>query len=413
MIGRWASSRVEEKDEATGFDSFEMRLGDVMRGERATLGKSLLDVQRELKIKATYIAAIENADASAFETQGFIAGYVRSYARYLGLDPEWAFERFCDESGFATAHGMSEAASTKQTARVSNVPKHNGDPLANPNATWVPQNESIFAQIEPGAVGSVAVLVALVGALGFAGWSVLQEIQRVDFAPVEQSPGVLADLPVFEEGTQTADAGTVMAPPSSEALDRLYRPQALDVPVMTQRDAPISTLDPRNVGVLADRSVAQRTPPSMPRLDTGSFNSADFAAQTVIAAVNTQGGEGAPSGGVQVFGADAPEVALVAVRPSWVRIQSASGSVIFEKVMDAGEHYVLPKTESAPVLRTGNAGGIYFAVNGEAYGPAGASGSVVKNIALSSEGLTENYAAADLAQDQALATYVAELQVAQ
>ena len=41
-----------------GFDAFELRLGDVMRGERATLGKSLIDVQRELKIKATYIAAI-------------------------------------------------------------------------------------------------------------------------------------------------------------------------------------------------------------------------------------------------------------------------------------------------------------------------------------------------------------------
>ena len=71
-----------------GFDDFDVRLGDVMRGERATLGKSLLDVQRDLKIKAAYIAAIENADPSVFESPGFVAGYVRSYARYLGLDPE-------------------------------------------------------------------------------------------------------------------------------------------------------------------------------------------------------------------------------------------------------------------------------------------------------------------------------------
>ncbi len=59
-----------------------------MRGERATMGKSLLDVQRELRIKAAYIAAIENRDPSAFDTPGFIAGYVRSYARYLGMDPD-------------------------------------------------------------------------------------------------------------------------------------------------------------------------------------------------------------------------------------------------------------------------------------------------------------------------------------
>ena len=56
-----------------GFDDFDMSLGDVLRGERATLGKSLLDVQRELKIKATYISAIENTDPSAFDTPGSVS----------------------------------------------------------------------------------------------------------------------------------------------------------------------------------------------------------------------------------------------------------------------------------------------------------------------------------------------------
>ena len=36
-------------------------LGDELRGERATLGKTLLDIQRDLRIKAAYIAAIEDA----------------------------------------------------------------------------------------------------------------------------------------------------------------------------------------------------------------------------------------------------------------------------------------------------------------------------------------------------------------
>jgi hypothetical protein len=35
----------------------DTRLGDILRGERATLGKSLLDVQRELRIRASYVAA--------------------------------------------------------------------------------------------------------------------------------------------------------------------------------------------------------------------------------------------------------------------------------------------------------------------------------------------------------------------
>ena len=77
-----------------GFDDYELTLGDIMRGERATLGKSLLDVQRELRIKASYISAIENCDSEAFNTPGFIAGYVRSYAKYLGMHPEEVFQKF-------------------------------------------------------------------------------------------------------------------------------------------------------------------------------------------------------------------------------------------------------------------------------------------------------------------------------
>ncbi len=365
MIKRWISPKVEEQAEPTGFDSYELRLGDVMRGERATLGKSLLDVQRELKIKATYIAAIENCDTTAFETQGFIAGYVRSYARYLGMDPEWAYQVFCTEAGFATAHGLSEEASTTKPARK----EYSGDPLANPDASFVPRQESIFAGIEPGAVGSVAVLLALVGVIGFGGWSVLKEIQRVDFAPVEQTASAMEALPdpVTEEliasaGPDASDTAPP-APPTVEALDRLSRPPVLDVPVLVPRDGPIATLDPRSVGVMAQ-------PVPAPVRDA------------VLTAATTAEPE-VPVTPPVVLGEEAPEVVLFAVRPAWVRVRAADGTVIKEKVLDACERFVLPRTEQPPTLRTGNAGGaVFFAVNGTVYGPAGEGASVVKNVAL-------------------------------
>mgnify|MGYP000731024284 FL=1 len=87
-------------EQPKGFDDYQIPLGDILRGERATLGKSLLDVQDHLRIKAKYLSAIEASDASAFETPGFVAGYVRSYARYLGLAADQVFETFCPESGF-------------------------------------------------------------------------------------------------------------------------------------------------------------------------------------------------------------------------------------------------------------------------------------------------------------------------
>ena len=60
MIGRKPKRTPSFQKKLKGFDDFEVSLGDMMRGERATLGKSLLDVQRDLRIKAPYIVAIEN-----------------------------------------------------------------------------------------------------------------------------------------------------------------------------------------------------------------------------------------------------------------------------------------------------------------------------------------------------------------
>lgn len=398
MIGWRSKPSTAGVDKPKGFDDFELRLGDLMRGERATLGKSLLDVQRELKIKATYIAAIENADVSAFETQGFVAGYVRSYARYLGMDPDWAFQKFCVEANFTVAHGMSAAASS-QGITAKRSPQEFGDPLANPNATFIPRSESVLSQIEPGAVGSVLVLAVLIGAIGYGGWSVLQEVQRVQLAPIDQAPVVVAEIDPLD-GVQRIDplvaevANATEAEPAALAeantsaqpdlMDRLYRPQALDVPVMTSRDGPIAAINPREAGTL----------PSVAPVDP------------MAAAVDQALAEAGAASAVQVVADAAPQLELLAVRPSWVRVQSADGTVLFEKILDAGERYVVPNLEEAPLLRAGNSGSVYFAVNGRTYGPAAPGASVVKNLPLSAEALTQTFAEADLSIDADLAKFV-------
>ncbi len=382
MIGRRAKTPAPEIDKPKGFDDFDLRLGDLMRGERATLGKSLLDIQRELKIKATYIAAIENADISAFETPGFIAGNVRSYARYLGMDPDWAFQRFCLEANFEVAHGMSAAASsaTLNAMRARQMAGETADSLGDLNPSFIPRHDSFFSRVEPGALGSVAVLVALIGALGYGGWSVLQEVQRVQLAPTEQAPNVVAELDPLANVTvqakpadaQVADASGVTADP----LDRLYQPQALDAPVLTPRDGPIAAINPRDAGVVAS--------------DATSLAMDEAAAEDTV----------------QVVADAKPGVEVLAVRPSWVRVSAADGTVLFEKILDAGERYPVPNLEQAALLRAGNSGSIYFVVNGKTYGPASPGAQVVKNVALSAESLTGAYTVADLSGDADLAQFV-------
>lgn len=399
MIGRRAKrSKATDEVEPRGFDDFDLRLGDVMRGERATLGKSLLDVERELRIKASYIAAIENTDPDAFDTPGFIPGYVRSYARYLNMDPDKSFAQFCAESGFSIAHGMSaEASSIRKPVSVARRKAPATDPLLASSTPFLPASESFLARIEPGAIGSIAVLVALIGALGYGGYSVLNEVQRVQMAPVENTPDVLADLdPLAGMSVQTedvlgTDVATRFGAPAEDRLDRLYRPEALDVPVMIARDAPISTLDPARSGALAS---------DLPQTDRDSG--------PVLAQGAAPPDQAMPS--PQVLADVPPGVQLVAVRPAWVRVRAADGTAIFEGILNAGDTYDVPVTEEPPTLRVGESGAIYFAVGGQHYGPAGPSGSVTSNLPLSTDALLETYAVADLDQDKDLQRFVAELQ---
>lgn len=398
MIRRLTLRKSKEREESSApksFDDYELRLGDMMRGERATMGKSLLDVQRELRIKASYVAAIENSDPSAFDTPGFIAGYVRSYARYLNMDPDQAFEAFCQESGFAVAHGMSaEASSRRSTTKALPV---SGTGLAsnafsNSTTPFAPESGGIFSQIEPRAIGSMMVLVALIGGIGYGGWSILKEVQQVQTAPVDQTPLVLADVDPLRAARQTYETGVLAdggLDPAAEALDRLYRPQALDVPVLTARDAPIATLDPQSLGNFA-----------VPELPSLALAEASIPAAP------------APQPVPQVVEAISPGVELLAVRPSWVQVTAADGSVIYEAIMNAGDVFSVPLTEEAPRLRTGESGALYFAVNGSHFGPVGDRGQVSKNIDLSVDGVLERFEVADLSdnRNQALATMVAELQ---
>ncbi len=383
MISFRSSKREEEPNaDPKGFDDFELRLGDVMRGERATMGKSLLDVQRELRIKASYIAAIENCDPDAFDTPGFIAGYVRSYARYLNMDPDEAFTTFCMESGFQVAHGMSEQASViRKPSREERLSAGPGrDMFAQPATPFVPTGESFLSRIEPGAIGSMMVLVGLISLIGYGGYAVLREVQQVQVTPVEQAPVVLSDMDPVAGAALAPDTDTDAAPlsaqaaataPRADALDRLYRPQALDVPVLVSRDAPIATLDPRTTGAFAGVG-----PDLVPEIgDDGSLVSRLARAEDLPAV--------APGPAVPKVVEDlGPTIRMIATNETWVRVRSAEGNTLYEKVMQPGETYDVPLTEVPPNLRTGNSGAVYFAMGSDCYGPVGGSGEVTSNVPL-------------------------------
>jgi len=365
-------SDIAEISEAKGFDSFAIKLGDLMRGERATLGKSLLDVQRDLRIKAAYIAAIENCDPSAFQTPGFISGYVRSYARYLGLNPETIFDQFCAESGFDGVHpGISRQPGPKPKPKVispvhiqvgKNAPKKS-EPIVTARTSFSPAGEGIMSQVSVSALGSILVLTVLILGIGYGAWAVLQDIQRVEFEPISPSSQIIAAAPITT-GANATVPGTEEAKRTA-ALDHLYRPVELDVPVMTPRDGPIAALDPDNIGAL---------------ITSNGSNTARETAE-MMAAVSPRVTEIA-----------APEIAIVATRPAWVRVSLADGSILFERILDGGESFLLPQGGQPTTLRAGNSGAVYVTLDGKAFGPVGQDSSVVKDVTLGPAEILQAYA---------------------
>ena len=352
-------SGISRSEGTRGFDSFPVKLGDLMRGERATMGKSLLDVQRELRIKASYISAIENCDPTVFQTQGFIAGYVRSYARYLGMDPEETFAKFSVEAQFkgvhpGVSHGIKPAATAKPALEPVPIIRPARDPLPG-----MPANDGLLSQISASALGSILVLAILILGIGYGAWAVLQDIQRVEFAPVSTAPEVVADSPLITEGNGAASERT------TTMLDQIYRSNELEVPVVTPRDGPIAALNPNDIGALVSDNGNEQ-----------ARNSASLVDGTTVPIVTKPA---------------APAVAVVAMRAAWVRVSRADGTVLFEKILDGGESFQLPPGASDTSLRAGNSGAVYLSVDNVPYGPLGGDTSVAKNVTLSAEAIRAAY----------------------
>ncbi|MEM9047855.1 MAG: RodZ domain-containing protein [Pseudomonadota bacterium] len=360
-----------------GFDAYEVKLGDDLRGERASRGKSLLDVQRELKIKAAYIDAIENCDATVFPNRGYVAGYVRAYARYLGRDAEDVYAKFCAESGFEGVHSaLSDPRGRQRRMRAAQntAPPREQDEMLR-RARFLPASAPSFSLAALSGLGSVMVLCGVVAALGYGGWYLLRDIQRIGFEPVAQAPTVidLATLPAPPRATPDDQATTLPPVPNGLALQDLYAPR-LDAPKVEPRDGPIAAIDPDAYGAFAPAPESPIAQASQMRMRSAP-DDAPVAASSEPAITRRL-----------------PEsVAIVARDDAWVRVFLEDGTVVFERILKPNETYEVPEALEGAMLRAGNAGAVYLRVGDQVFGPLGDGANVARRVALSANEITASW----------------------
>ncbi|MCL4267078.1 MAG: DUF4115 domain-containing protein [Anaerolineae bacterium] len=69
-------------------------LGHILREARETKGLTLQEVQAETRITVRYLDALENGDYDRLPTPVHVRGFLRNYARFLGLDPQPLLDRY-------------------------------------------------------------------------------------------------------------------------------------------------------------------------------------------------------------------------------------------------------------------------------------------------------------------------------
>lgn len=193
-------------------------VGEVLRRTREARGQTLGDVAYALKLTPRQIEAMEAERFDLLPGPAFVRGFLRNYARYLGLDPAAVL------AGFE----RDNAAPTVELA-----------PLSNADGVMPSGAEARSAQLPAAVVAGGLLLAVLVG--WFFDWF------RVPEQPVTVAEPV---APVAE--STDADAPAAAAPPSQTATGEpapAPAPVPLPAPATTPPPAPAAAVEAPAAGL--------------------------------------------------------------------------------------------------------------------------------------------------------------------
>ncbi|HZU12650.1 MAG TPA: helix-turn-helix domain-containing protein [Chloroflexota bacterium] len=69
-------------------------LGETLRDARHRMNLTLDDVARATRIKVSYLSAIEDGEYSTLPGPAYVTGFLRNYARFLGLQPDDLVQKY-------------------------------------------------------------------------------------------------------------------------------------------------------------------------------------------------------------------------------------------------------------------------------------------------------------------------------
>jgi cytoskeleton protein RodZ len=385
-------------------ESLMREVGAQLRQERLRRGEDLDDVAEHLRIKSSYLFALEQGELSAMPGRAYALGFLRSYADHLGFDSEDLISRIK-----STVDNL-----TDQTRLRVRTPAPE---------TRLPKTPIVLI--------SLAVIAGI-----YAGWAYLNRTSRVLVETVAEVPddlrrsveaspealdeGSSAGKPAIERASDSAAADAAPAPdlerepPPGAAGDPGTPPSlaepphatpapeagpALEHPASVAGVVPPETLavQPAAGSRPAQPAAAQPAAPAQTGRDVNDPPAATGAAAAAIANVGrdalaladqTAGAVQTPQGAESALAE--PRVIVRAREQAWIQISSPSGDYAFTRTLEPGEVITVPNRADLE-LWTGNAGGLDIIVDGTpvpVLADAG-SGAVRRNVPLDPERLLQ------------------------
>jgi cytoskeleton protein RodZ len=306
-------------------------VGQDLRAARLRRGDEIAQVSRALKIRKDHLEALEEDRLEDLPGKTYAIGFVRSYARHLGLDATECVERFKRE--------ISGRAEDKV---------HEPAPIHQDEGRRLPQGWRIIT-------GAVVILI------GWGAWHLLSpgtsSNQPVPPAPVLNPPKPVAPPKPVQQAATPSPAAPAAADSS------INQEAAATPPPAAGAKTPATSLPPAN----AASPTAASQGAAVPAVPAGN------GAGTVYGSLNQN-----------------PRIILRARGDVRLTVKNAEGQMILNRDLKSGDSYQVPNTPGV-TLATNNAGAVEMDLDGIALGRAGAPQQILGKVSLDPQSLADRF----------------------
>lgn len=319
--------------------------GADLQAARERLGWAIADVAAMLRIRTSYLEALEAGRLDRLPGNAYAMGFLRGYATALGLDAEAVARRFRAEAG--------EIQRRSELVFPTPMP-------------------------ERGLPAGALILLGLILAGGaYTGWYHLSGEGKLPAEGVAPVPARLAQLADRSGAPGPVEQIPIPAPSPPPAPPRAddsgqFEPRhaAAENPLLAPEPpppppAPVEELRTSSIpGGTATTAIAMPVPPPI-RQPEPVPAVAPSASAAQAAPTNSEG----------------PRVVLRFTGDTWVQVKERGGQTLVTRVMKAGDTFPVPDQANL-VLNTGNAGRVEILVDGALVPSIGGAGAVRKDVPL-------------------------------